>query len=588
MKITKPVIKLISDTPSDLKKFRINLKNLKNSEIELINDYPVVYIHVWKKKDKFEVYVGESSNFFQRTKQHYNLMNDKNLWQYNLKNNKASLYVIAHKNFNKSLTLDIENKLIQYLSSSKNVAKVYNSKSNPQNKYFSCDTFNRIFSKIWQQLRICDEKLFLSESIIEDSAIFKASPLHKLNDEQLLAKEKILESIASCLSKDIDKQLVFVQGNAGTGKTVLMSSAFYDFVNMKKNLKIKNLETAIIVNHKEQLTLYEEMVDKLDLNTNGEKMVYRSTQFINLFKNKKNSPAKRTKKYDVLFIDEAHLLLTRKNQAYTENDYQLTEIMKYAKVVVAIFDRRQIMNAEQYLGKEEVNKFINMAKQNDSFIELNIQMRMKTSKEVENWVRNIYTKGIIEKVPCNREKYEIKVFDTPKALESAIKKKAKSKKTSLSRLIATYDWKYRENSRPKNKKYWDVTIGNWSMAWNYELLRDLSYKEKRSIKKLSWAEQSHTINEVGSIYTIHGFDLNYAGVILGPSIKYRDGKILFDSSLSCNDKAKQRRKLSDGTSKSFGEEFLQNELGVLLTRGVNGLYIYACDDTLREILKKSV
>ena len=126
------------------------------------------------------------------------------------------------------------------------------------------------------------------------------------------------------------------------------------------------------------------------------------------------------------------------------------------------------------------------------------------------------------------------------------------------------------------------------MPWNYELSQDLTYREKQNIKKLPWAQQLHTINEVGSIYTIHGFDLNYAGVIIGPSIKYRNGKILFDSSISYNDKAKQKRKLFDGTSKSFGEEFLQNELGVLLTRGVNGLYIYACDDALREQLKKSL
>ena len=588
MKATKPIIKLISDTKEGLQNFRCNLNNsLKYREIDLINNYPVVYIHGWKRNGKFEIYVGESGNFFRRTKEHYDLI-ESDQWEHNLKNNKAFLYVITHEYFNKSLTKDIENKLIKYLSSSKSVAKVYNVKSNPQNNYFSQDKFDRIFAKIWQQLRMYDNTLFLSESIIESSAIFKASPLHKLNEEQLLAKEKMLESIDLCLSKDVNHQLIFVRGNSGTGKTVLMSSVFYDFINMKRNSKNKNPEVGIIVNNKEQVTIYEEIVDKLDLNINGEKMVFKSTQFINLFKNKKNSPAKRTKKYDVLFVDEAHLLLTRKNQAYTENEYQLTEIMKYAKVVVAIFDRRQIMNAEQYLGKEEVDKFINMAKQNDSFIELNIQMRMKTSKELERWIRAIYTDGVITKAPSNREKYEIKIFDTPKKLESAIRKKASSKKTPLSRLIATYDWKYRENSRPKNKKYWDVTIGDWSMPWNYELSQDLTYREKQNIKKLPWAQQPHTINEVGSIYTIHGFDLNYAGVIIGPSIKYRNGKILFDSSLSYNDKAKQKRKLPDGTSKSFGEEFLQNELGVLLTRGVNGLYIYACDDALREQLKKSL
>ncbi len=37
-------------------------------------------------------------------------------------------------------------------------------------------------------------------------------------------------------------------------------------------------------------------------------------------------------------------------------------------------------------------------------------------------------------------------------------------------------------------------------------------KEKRNIAGLAWAEQPQTINEVGSTFTIQGFDLNYAGV----------------------------------------------------------------------------
>ena len=47
-----------------------------------------------------------------------------------------------------------------------------------------------------------------------------------------------------------------------------------------------------------------------------------------------------------------------------------------------------------------------------------------------------------------------------------------------------------------------------------------------------------------------------------------------------------KRTLKNGERKSFGVQFLKNELSVLLTRGVNGLYIYACDDELREQLKK--
>ena len=70
-------------------------------------------------------------------------------------------------------------------------------------------------------------------------------------------------------------------------------------------------------------------------------------------------------------------------------------------------------------------------------------------------------------------------------------------------------------------------------------------------------------------------------------MKYRNGKIVFDPKESHNHKAIQNRTLSDGSKQKFGEILLQHEVRVLMTRGVNGMYIYACDDELREALKKA-
>lgn len=588
MEIANPIIKhIFPDIKSELNDFNNSLIE-DSKESELIKNYPTVYIHNWEKSNKFEVYVGESNDFFQRTKQHYDEINNEKSWQKNLKNNDASLFVIAHPEFNKSLTLDVENKLIHYLSSCSSVTKVHNARGNPQNKYYPCEEFDAIFSKIWKTLRRYNKALFLSESEIKDSAIYKASPLHKLNIEQRLAKELIVDKIAECIIKDKEHQLIFVKGDAGTGKTVLMSSIFYDMLGKysvelgDEEQKKNKLDCAIIVNHLEQLTVYEEIVKKLDLCDDNESIVFKPTQFINLFKNNK-----RKKLYDVAFVDEAHLLWTQNNQAFTDNN-QLQALMKYAKVVVVMFDEKQIMNAEQYLSKEEIDNYINIAKSNNSYIELKEQMRMIASKDVTNWLRNIYVNGEINKLSNNRKGYDIKVFDTPKELEIAIKEKASNEKYALSRIIASYDWPYTTKQRPKDKQYWCVEIGNWSKPWNREISRYADAKFNRSLKGLAWAEQPQTINEIGSTYTIQGFDLNYAGVIIGPSIKYRNGKVIFDSKESKNEKATRRRTLADGSLKSFGEDFLKNELSVLLTRGVNGLYIYACDDELRQVLKKSV
>lgn len=592
MEVTNPIIQLIPDSKKGLKILNDYL-DLNDKEAKLIKEYPTVYIHNWENSDKYEVYVGESNDFFQRTMQHFESENNRDMWQKNIKDKDASLYVIAHPEFNKSLTLDVENKLIHYLSSSSSVAKIHNARGNPQNSYFPCEDFDSIFSKIWRTLRTYNKALFLSESEIKDSAIYKASPLHKLNFEQNLAKEKIIEKISECLLREKKNQLVFVQGDAGTGKTVLMSSMFYDLMNRVEHIVdeersvLRDLDCAIVVNHLEQLTVYEEIVKKLDLAKNDESVVYNPTTLINLFKDKKNSPKKRDKIFDVIFVDEAHLLLTQNNQSFTDGN-QLNELIKYAKVLVVMFDKKQILNSEQYKDDNLINSYIDNAKLNDTFIELKTQMRMMGNKKVLHWIKTVTNDGKIEKLTKNRGAYEIKVFDTPSELEGAIKEKANDKKTMLSRIVATYDWPYSSVSAPKDDKYWNVEIGSWKKPWNREIIRYSSKKEIREVRGLAWAEQPKTINEVGSTYTIQGFDLNYAGVIIGPSIKYRNGKIVYDPTCSYNKKATNKRTLDDGTRVSFGEQFLKNELGVLLTRGVNGLYIYACDQELRDQLKKCI
>ena len=76
MSTASPIIKIIPDIKSELDKLNKSLED-GTKESELIKSYPTVYIHNWEKSDKFEVYVGESNDFFQRTQQHYDEINNK-------------------------------------------------------------------------------------------------------------------------------------------------------------------------------------------------------------------------------------------------------------------------------------------------------------------------------------------------------------------------------------------------------------------------------------------------------------------------------------------------------------------------------
>lgn len=563
-----------------IENIQYSLENLNNSvqkwqtsaDGKYLLRYPTVYIINDKKRENnFEVYVGETADIRNRTRQHLNVDTKlKPFWEDFSSSSNSSMYVIGHEIFNKSLTLDIENRLMQYLLSVDNISRVHNSRTNQQNEYYTSEKLDEIFSDIWGTLNKKNKILFPIESIIKDSAIFKASPFHKLTQEQINAKEEILNKIKESIILDEEGQLLIVEGEAGSGKTVLMSTLLYELKKYNLNLD-KDLDIHLLVNHNEHVTIYNQIATKLGITNKKKNIINKPTSFIN-----SHSP---DEKVDVVIVDEAHLLLTQGKQSYRGKNH-LQDLLERAKVVVIVFDIKQILTTEQIWDVEKLNNYIECAKNKNNHVTLKNQMRINSDEKTVKWIRNLVDNKKINDIPRDKKGYDIKIFDSPEELESCIREKAQSTDSGISRMLATFDWQY-NNKSPENEDYWRVKVGSWSMPWNYQL------KVSRKQKNLPWVEQDQTIDEIGSTFTIQGLDLNYAGVIIGPSVKYRNGEIVFDEKSSANKKATRRRTLEDGSKQHFSQMLLKNELNVLLTRGVNGLYIYAVDEQLREALKKA-
>lgn len=73
----------------------------------------------------------------------------------------------------------------------------------------------------------------------------------------------------------------------------------------------------------------------------------------------------------------------------------------------------------------------------------------------------------------------------------------------LSRLVAGFSWEYKTK---KNRHLYDMTIEGINLRWN-------------SVAK-DWINSKNAINEVGSIHTVFGNDLNYIAIVLGNEIDY--------------------------------------------------------------------
>lgn len=669
----------------------VDRSELQNAMLYVLS-YPTVYIvyaDKWNRhsnKNEYTVYVGETNDIRHRTIEHLKLDSKKrDDWQAIAeatgKNASAfQQYVISHPMFNKSLTLDVENRLMHYMSSTDCVKKLNNRRTNAQGKYYTSNQFDSIFSKIWLGLHQDDPDLFPAEEIIRDSALFKASPFHRLSSNQVEAEESILAQLDTLLSIDQlesagagNPKLIFVQGAAGTGKTVLLSHLFYRIATeigiqggtysenedhpMMSSSQGSELRTYILVNHKEQVHVYNQIALKLGLQKKPNEVVMLPSQFINRFsetnEHGRGIPDQPRGVADIVLIDEAHLLATQGTQGYSGKN-QLYDILHRARIVIAVFDPEQILQARQQWRSSVLMRLFPCAELTDgnacnigtisnfdtvelgeedglpsisvdvAHIRLEQQFRIAASTGIVQWIDRFAAGEGIGSIPCDqvergpdgepiRLPYDIRVFDSPVDLFDAIAKKAQLPAggwngSGLSRVLATYDWKYSSSKNEDDPQgYWNVAMhcdyaGHWHMGlaeddnkgyipgemdshrfckpWNYQLPDSGS---KTIDKDLAWAEKDYTIDEIGSTFTIQGFDLNYAGVIIGPSVKYRDGKIVFDDSASRNYLATNKRKDLDN---DYTEQNLQHELNVLLKRGVHGLYLFAVDEELQHRLKE--
>ena len=637
----------------------------------LIYDFPTVYIcaadeHTHPKS--FMAYVGETNNIRNRTSQH--LIGDAAVredWaefrdRADEDPESVRQYVIGHEHFNKSLTLDVENRMMHYLMGVSSVKSLNNRRTNPQGNYYTRSELDEVFSRAWAGLHKRNSSLFPSEQDVKNSALFKASPFHSLSDGQMRAERQILDAVVKArelTDEDLPLgaygKLIVVQGAAGTGKTVVLSHLFNTLMSGVSDdddegteLEISRPDAYLLISHKEQRSVYNQIAVKLGLQKKEDEVVLNPVSFLNRHSKKKTSKNGKNKttdfdapsdRVDIALIDEAHLLATQSGQAW-QGKSVLLDVMRRAKVTIAVFDPAQILESAQRWNEEDLNALLgeDSGKGSGGFAKVKItggteidrmsvvleeQFRIAASKEVVAWIDNLVDGRGIGPLPQSdeyfldgklvREPYELRVFDSPVELFDAIREKANDESDEseegrgLSRVLATYDWDYSSGSASKDdpRGLWNVQMhrdasGQWLMGlepgdargyiagdndpdrfchpWNY----GLSPQGGKGIDGDAWAERAATLEEVGSTFTIQGFDLNYAGVIIGPSVKLREGKLVFDAKASKSKKATNKRDKVD-----YSAENLHNELNVLLKRGVHGLYLFAVDPELQAALKRA-
>lgn len=296
--------------------------------------------------------------------------------------------------------------------------------------------------------------------------------------------------------------------------------------------------------------------------------------------------------FDLLIVDEAHRLNQRANQPsgmqnkkfrdITEKLFgwddggktQLDWVRAKSDHQIFLLDAAQSIRPAD-VPPELLAALVSDARRAKRHYPLLSQMRVKAGSDYVDYVRRVLgtasTSGVPQ--PLTREwfdSYDLRMFDSVAEMRDEIRRK--DAESGLSRLVAGYAWEWKTKN---DKTAYDIEIDGCQLRWN-SVATD-------------WIASPKSLEEVGSIHTVQGYDLNYAGVIIGEDLRYDavKGRLVVDRGSYFDKKGKEN---NSRLGKIYSDDdllrFVSNIYAVLLTRGIQGTYVYACDPALRAYLRE--
>ncbi|HEY4479009.1 MAG TPA: DNA/RNA helicase domain-containing protein, partial [Candidatus Paceibacterota bacterium] len=241
-------------------------------------NWPVVYI----QENGTEMYIGQTTNVFSRSNQHYDNPDRARL---------KRIHVLTDEEFNMSAAYDFESLLIQYVSADGKY-KLQNGNGGLINhNYYEKEKYLAKLETVWPQLQ---DKGLVKQNLkdIKNSEFFKYSPYKALTEDQL--------AVAAVLEKSIKKRQPvthIVNGAPGTGKSIL---ALYLLKHLKERRDMQDVSMALVVPMAGLRSTLQRVVRRVP--GLGAEMIIGPSDIAK-------------KEYDLLIVDETHRLSRRVNLA---------------------------------------------------------------------------------------------------------------------------------------------------------------------------------------------------------------------------------------------------------------------------------
>lgn len=374
-----------------------------------------------------------------------------------------------------------------------------------------------------------------------------------LIDDQKLVYEKALELARK--STEANKNVFIVEGGPGTGKSVVA-------INLLSELTKTGSNARYVTKNSAPRRVFE-------IKLSG---AFTPTRIRNIFTSSGSFYSAEQNSFDALIVDESHRL-NLKSGMFKKGENQIKEIINAANFSIFFIDENQRIEISDIGRKEYIKNIAKELGANIHEAELPSQFRCNGSDGYLSWVDDVLQIRETANEDLSDINYDFKVFDMPKELHDEIAKL--NKDDGKARMVAGYCWNWISKNKPNLK---DIVIGDYSAKWNLN-----SHGQ-------AWIIHPDSVSEVGCIHTCQGLELDYVGVIIGPDLIIRNGKVVTDGlKRAMTDRSlwgiTQQLKKGEARAVSLADAIIKNTYRTLMTRGMKGCYIYCVDPETQEYFK---
>jgi len=376
-----------------------------------------------------------------------------------------------------------------------------------------------------------------------------------LIDDQKIVFETALQLVDRAITEK-KKQVLIVEGGPGTGKSVVA-------INLLARLTGNQKLVHYVSKNSAPRSVYAEKLKG-----------YRTKSSIdNLFKGSGQYHGERPNQFACLLVDEAHRLNEKSGLFSNLGENQILEIIQSAWCSVFFVDENQRVTLKDIGSKASIREWAQKQGAMVHEMALESQFRCGGSDGYLAWLDQVLQIRDTANTDLNDVGYEFGVCNSATELRNLMVEKNNQPRTKA-RLVAGYCWKW--NSKTDASAY-DIVFPaeDFQMQWN--LASDSSL----------WIMKEESINQIGCIHTCQGLEIDYVGVIIGPDLLIRDGKVVTDPS-----KRASSDKSVFGWKKLMKEEplraaaeldlIIKNTYRTLMTRGMKGCYIFSDDEETRD------